>query len=90
MARVASGAHSRAYRLYDAEFPYPAPGFGAEFAISKFKQIGVWDKLPHAIKDKAKAAKGSWTDLKITQKDVDSIPNDAWETIAVELGLGWT
>ena len=90
MARVASGAHSRAYRLYDAEFPCPAPGFGAEFAISKFKQIGVWDKLPHAVKDKAKAAKGSWTDLKITQKDVDSIPNDAWETIAVELGLGWT
>ena len=89
MAQVAFGAHSRAYRLYDVELPYRVPGFGVGVAISKFKQIGVWDKFPHALKDKAKAAKGSWTGLKITQKDLDSIPDDAWETIAAELGVGW-
>jgi hypothetical protein len=89
MPHVVFGAHSRAYRLYDVKLPYRVPGFGVGVAITKFKQIGVWDKLPHALKDKAKEAKGSWTGLKITQKDLDSIPDDAWQTIAVELGVGW-
>jgi hypothetical protein len=89
MPHVVFGAHSRAYRLYDVELPYCVPGFGVGFAITKFKRIGVWDKLPHALKDKAKEAKGSWTGLKITQRDLDSIPNDAWEIIAVELGVKW-
>jgi hypothetical protein len=78
-----------AYRLYDVELPYRVPCFGVGIAISKFKQIGVWHKLPYALKEKAKDAKGSWSGLKITQKDLDSIPDDAWETIAVELGVGW-
>ena len=77
------------YRLYDVELPYRVPCFGVGIAISKFKQIGVWHKLPQALKEKAKDAKGSWSGLKITQKDLDSIPDDAWETIAVELGVGW-
>jgi hypothetical protein len=71
-----------AYRLYDVELPYRVPCFGVGIAISKFKQIGVWHKLPHALKEKAKDAKGSWSGLKITQKDLDSIPDDVWETIA--------
>jgi len=78
-----------AYRLYDVELPYRVPCFGVGIAIGKFKQIGVWHKLPHALKEKAKDAKGSWSGLKITQKDLDSIPYDAWQTIAVELGVGW-
>jgi tellurite resistance-related uncharacterized protein len=77
------------YRLYDVELPYRVPCFGVGIAISKFKQIGVWHKLPQALKEKTKDAKGSWSGLKITQKDLDSIPDDAWETIAVELGVGW-
>jgi hypothetical protein len=89
MPRGAFGAHSRAYRLYDVELPYHVPGLGVGIAISKFKQIGVWDKFPPFLKDKAKAAKGSWSGLKITQKDLDSIPDDAWERIAAELRVGW-
>jgi hypothetical protein len=79
-----------AYRLYEVELPYRVPCFGVGIAISKFKQIGVWHKLPHDLKQKAKEAKGSWSGLKITQKDLDSIPDDAWETIAAELGVGWS
>src|SRR5262249_7341164 len=78
-----------AYRFYDLDLPYSVPCFGVGIAISKFKQIGVWPKLPHALKEKAKEAKGSWSGLKITQRDLDSIPDDAWETIAVELGVRW-
>jgi hypothetical protein len=75
---------SCAYRLYDIELPLRVPGVGVGIAISKFKQIGVWDKFPCALKDKAKEAKGTWIgSLKITQKDLDSIPDDAWKTIAV-------
>jgi hypothetical protein len=79
-----------AYRLYDVELPYRVPCFGVGIAISKFKQMGVWHKLPHALKTKANEAKASWSGLKITQKDLDSIPDDAWETIAVGLGVGWS
>ena len=39
------------------------------FAISKFKQIGVWSKLPPALRAKAKDARGTWSGLKLTQKD---------------------
>ena len=28
--------------------------------------------------------------FEITQKDLDSIPDDAWKTIAVEFGVGWS
>jgi hypothetical protein len=78
-----------AYRLYDVELPYRVPCFGVGIAINKFKQIGVWHKLPYELKEKARDAKGSWSGLKITQKDLDSIADDAWETIAVELDIGW-
>ncbi len=88
MVHVAFDA-SRAYRCYELDLPCWVPGFGVGFAISKLKQIGVWNKLPRTLKDKAKAAKGSWTGTKLTQKDLDSIPDDAWETIARELGVRW-
>jgi hypothetical protein len=64
-------------------------GFWWGWALSKFKQIGVWDKFPQALKDKARAAKGRWAGLKITQRDLDSIPDDAWEKTAVVLGVKW-
>jgi hypothetical protein len=89
MVHVAFEIHSRAYRRYDLDLPCWVPGFGVGFAISELKQIGVWDKLPHAIKAKAKAAKGSWTGTRLTQKDLDSIPDDAWETIARKWGVRW-
>lgn len=89
MSHVIVVAQSRVYRLYDLELPYHVPGFAVGIAISKFKQIGVWDKLPHALKDKARAAKGTWGGMKLTQKDLDSVPDDAWETIATELRVGW-
>ena len=82
-------ADSRAYRLYDVELPYRVSGFLVGMGINKFKQIGVWDKFPQALKDKARAAKGSWAGLKITQRDLDSIPDDAWEKTAVVLGVKW-
>jgi hypothetical protein len=78
-----------AYRFYDFELPYHVPWFCVGMAVSKFKQIGVWHKLPHALKEKTKRAQGSWSGLKITQKDLDAIPDDAWETMAVALGVAW-
>jgi hypothetical protein len=80
---------SRKYRVYDLDLPHRIPGFAVGFAISKFKQIGVWGKLPVTLKSKAREARGSWTGLKLSQKDLDSIPDDAWETIAEELSVRW-
>jgi hypothetical protein len=89
MPHVAFDTQSPAYRIYDLELPYRVPGFGVGFAISKFKQIGVWDRLPVALKDKAREARGSWSGLKLTQKDLDSVPDDAWRMIAAEFGVRW-
>ncbi|MGA7488548.1 MAG: hypothetical protein WBW74_16625 [Xanthobacteraceae bacterium] len=89
MSQIGFAAQRSVYRVYDLDLPYRVPGFAVGFAISKFKQIGVWHKLPQALKDKAKAARGTWSGLKLTQKDLDSVPDDAWETIAEELNVSW-
>jgi hypothetical protein len=88
MSQVTFTAHTR-YRLYDLDLPHRVPGIAVGFAISKFKQIGVWNRLPPALKDKARAARGAWGGLKLTQKDLDSVPDDAWETIAKALNVRW-
>jgi hypothetical protein len=89
VAHVAFETQSRTCRIYDLDLPYRIPGFGVGFAISKFKQIGVWDKLPAALRNKAREAKGSWSGLKLTQKDLDSVSDDAWRRIAAEFGVRW-
>jgi hypothetical protein len=88
MSHVTFAAHSR-YRVYDLDLPLRIPGFGVGFAISKFKQIGVWSKLPPALRAKAKDARGTWSGLKLTQKDLDSVSDDVWEIIATELSVRW-
>jgi hypothetical protein len=89
MSHVTFAAHSR-YRVYDLDLPHRIPGFAVGFAISKFKQLGVWSKLPPALRAKAKDARGVWGGgLKLTQKDLDSVPDDAWETIARALSVRW-
>jgi len=89
MSHVTFATYSR-YRLYDLELPHRIPGFAVGFAISKFKQLGVWSKLPPALRAKAKDARGTWGGgLKLTQKDLDSVPDDAWETIAKALSVRW-
>ena len=89
MSHVTFAAHSR-YRIYDLELPHRIPGFAVGFAITKFKQLGVWSELPPALRAKAKDARGAWGGcLKLTQKDLDSVPDDAWETIAKALSVGW-
>ena len=80
---------SRPYRRYDVKLPYHVSGFLVGIGIRKFKVAGVWDKFPPSLKDKARAARGSWAGLKITQRDLDSIPDDAWEKTAKVLGVKW-
>ena len=89
MSHVTFATYSR-YRLYDLELPHRIPGFAVGFAISKFKQLGVWSKLPPALRAKAKDARGTWGGgLKLTQKDLDSVSDAAWEIIATELSVRW-
>ena len=55
MSHVTFAAPSR-YQIYDLDLPHRIPGFAVGFAITKFKQIGVWSKLPPALRAKAKDA----------------------------------
>jgi hypothetical protein len=88
MSLVTFAAHSR-YRVYDLDLPFRIPCFGVGFAISKFKQIGVWSKLPPALRAKAKDARGTWSGLKLTRRDLDSVSDDVWEIIAAEFSVRW-
>ena len=76
-------------RIYDFELPYHVPFLAIGFAVSKFKEIGVWDRFPPPIRKKTKAARSSWSGVTITKKDLDSLPDDVWLTLARELRLEW-
>ena len=88
MSHVTFAAHGH-YRVYDLDLPLRIPCLGVGFAISKFKQIGVWSKLPPGLRAKAKDARGTWSGLKLTQRDLDSVADEVWEIIAKELSVRW-
>ena len=67
MSHVTFAAPSR-YQIYDLDLPHRIPGFAVGFAITKFKQIGVWSKLPPALQAKAKDARVWGGGLKLTRR----------------------
>jgi hypothetical protein len=79
-----------ACRSYAFELPYRIPVLGVGFAISKLKEIGVWEQLPRSLRVKIKSARESWSSLKVTKSDLDTIPDEVWHVIAVEFELEWT
>ena len=89
MSHVTFAANSR-YRVYDLDLPLHIPSFGVGFAISRLKKIGVWSKLPPALRAKARDARGTWSGMKLTQRDLDSVSDDVWEIIATEWSVHWT
>ena len=82
-------ARTSANRIYGFDVPVKVPFLAIGLAISKFKQIGVWDKMPALIKQKTKKAKASWSGVTITKVDLDSLPEDVWQTMAREFRLEW-
>ena len=89
MSDMALAPRSNANRMYAFDLPARIPTLAIGFFINKLKQIGVWDRLPNALRRKTKAARDSWMGLKITKTDLDLIPDDTWVTIASELRLEW-
>jgi hypothetical protein len=80
---------SKGRRIYHFKMPFHLPGIAIGWAIARLKQLGVWEKLPQAMRKKAKSAKASWSHLAITEKDLDSIPDEDWKVIAARLDLKW-
>ena len=76
-------------RIYSFDVPVKVPFFAIGLAISKFKQIGVWENMPAPIKKKTKKARASWSGVTITKQDLDSLPDDIWLTMAREFRLEW-
>jgi len=76
-------------RIYEFALPVHFPFFGIGMTIARFKQLGVWDKLPDALRRKTERARAGWSGLSLTQTDLDSIPDDVWKTIASAFGVGW-
>lgn len=74
-------------RIYSFDLPVHIPFLAIGLVKRKFKQIGVWDGMPAHIKKKTKAA--GWAGLTITRKDLDSLPDEIWLTMARELRLEW-
>jgi hypothetical protein len=76
-------------RVYHFDVPFHIPGLWIGAAIAKYKQLGIWERLPEYVRRKARAAKGTWSGLRITRKDLDAIPDHDWEIIARRLKLKW-
>jgi hypothetical protein len=74
-------------RSYSFTLPYHIPVFGVGFAISRLKKLGAWERLPRPLKLRIKGARNSWSGLKITRKDLDSIPDEVWTVIAADIDL---
>jgi hypothetical protein len=74
-------------RIYSFDLPVHIPFLAIGFVKRKFKEIGVWDSMPVHLKRKTKAA--GWGGLTITRKDLDSLPDEVWLTMARELKLEW-
>ena len=89
MSDTAPAEARSANRIYGFDMPVKVPFLAIGLAISKFKQIGVWDKMPAPIKQKTKKAKAGWSSVTITKADRDSLPEDVWLTMAREFGLKW-
>jgi hypothetical protein len=89
MSDIALAPPGNAGRIYAFDLPVHVPFLAIGLVISKFKQIGVWDRMPPSIKHKTKEAKRSWSGVTITKKDLDSLPEDVWLTLARELRLEW-
>jgi hypothetical protein len=79
----------RGKRVYHFGMPFHVPGIWMGIAVTKLKQLGVWDKLPDTLRQRAKVAKASWSGLAITERDLDAIPDHDWEEIAARLNLKW-
>jgi hypothetical protein len=87
MSDVAFTSCRTASRSYNFRLPVHLPCFGIGMVIAKLKQIGVWDELPPALRQKTKSAGTNWSGLKITKEDLDSIPDDIWNALASALHL---
>jgi hypothetical protein len=76
-------------RQYELELPYTIPSMFVGMAVTKFKQHEGWNNLPFALIQKINKAEDGWTDLILTQEDLDSIPTKLWASIASELNINW-
>jgi hypothetical protein len=87
MSDVAFNSSSSASRTYNFRLPVHVPCFGIGMVIAKLKRIGVWEELPPALRQKTRSAGSDWSGLRITQADLDSIPDDTWNVVASALRL---
>mgnify|MGYP001008605068 CR=1 FL=1 len=75
-------------REYKFQLPYNIPCMFIGMAVSSLQDKGLWEDLPVNLKRKIKQAQQGWDDIQLTREDLDSISDELWEKIAIELELG--
>ena len=89
MTDVTVALGSDTNRIYKFRHPLYIPFFAIGTTRDKMKRAGVWEKLPQAIRQKARAAQDGWRTMVITRKDMDAIPDDVWARLARAFDLEW-
>ena len=84
-----TASRSDCQRIYKFRQPLYIPFFAIGATRNKMKRAGVWEKLPHSIRHKARAAQDGWRTMVITRKDLDAIPDDVWARLAAAFDLEW-
>jgi hypothetical protein len=89
MTDVTVALRSDTNRIYKFRHPLYIPFFAIGATRDKMKRAGVWEKLPQALRQKARAAQDGWGAMVITRKDMDAIPDDVWARLARAFDLEW-
>jgi hypothetical protein len=66
-------------RKYNFNLPIVIGSFKASFVPGILKDDGIWDHVPKHIQDKFSA--GGWSDVTITQEDLDELDNATWNKL---------
>lgn len=77
-------------RIYNFELPYEIPSLYVHFGLQRFKNEGLFDRMPLHLRTKIETAAAAWEPFVITKETCDSIDDDIWKKIAAELNLDWS
>ncbi len=86
--RAAAAEAAPAPRDYGGlTLPYEVPGIAKGMMVDQIKKAGVWDDLPKPLQERITREAATWSPLKVTKEDLDSVPDKAWRKVAPMLGL---
>jgi hypothetical protein len=68
------------------QLPYTLPAWKVSIAVRMIVDANMWKRLSYELATKINDAVTGRHDLVVTQADLDSLPDDAWEYLKSKIG----